>query len=367
MTSTQTREDDLADELSDDKLEGYNVAPSKRGKTTHGSSGGPRISVIDVRDESEPDERLDGYVPENPTSRRAVSSTRVIRPTDATAQLPPAARINGTGSRRSAAARDSLDDDDFLDEAPRAPESGRGRNDLSFDDEAEINRPSRNGMTPIRPRGAPPVPSAGNEFKARRQPAEDFSQNQDPADDIYRVMPDDNFWKISRKQYGTARYFQALTRHNQDRVPDPQKLRPGTEISTPPVALLERRYPDLIEKAPAASSAGGLAEHKGTRPRFERPVAAGAFDDVAERKTDSEATSGYFYNRSGEPMYRVGSDDTLTSIAQRHLGRASRWTEIYDQNRDVLKSPNDLTLGAVIRLPEDASRLSLVPEGDRRR
>ncbi len=65
-------------------------------------------------------------------------------------------------------------------------------------------------------------------------------------------------------------------------------------------------------------------------------------------------------------MYRVGSDDTLTGIAQRHLGRASRWTEIYDQNRDVLKTPNDLTLGTVIRLPDDASRLSLVPENERR-
>ena len=66
-------------------------------------------------------------------------------------------------------------------------------------------------------------------------------------------------------------------------------------------------------------------------------------------------------------MYRIGPDDTLGSIAQKHLGRASRWTEIYDQNQETLGSPDNLKLGTVIQLPSDASRLSLVPEGRSRR
>ena len=46
---------------------------------------------------------------------------------------------------------------------------------------------------------------------------------------------------------------------------------------------------------------------------------------------------------------------------------APRWQEIYDLNQDVLKSPDNLTLGSVIRLPSDASRVGLAPDGDRRR
>ena len=157
-------------------------------------------------------------------------------------------------------------------------------------------------------------------------------------------------------------------RHNREQVPDPQKLRPGTQIMTPAAAVLEQRYPDLIDK-PAASTppSKSAIERSAFRPTFERPAPA---DDPDERMTRADVEdrgSGYFYGRNGEPLYRIGADDTLGSIAQRHLGRASRWQEIFEKNQDVLKTPDNLTLGTVIRLPADASRLGLAPEADRRR
>ena len=63
---------------------------------------------------------------------------------------------------------------------------------------------------------------------------------------------------------------------------------------------------------------------------------------------------------NGAPMYRVGADDTLGGIAQKHLGRFSRWVEIYQINQHRLKDPNALTLGDVLELPADASRVSMV-------
>jgi nucleoid-associated protein YgaU len=356
LSAHQSRDNDFADDFSDEKLEGYDVAQYKHAKTAHSAPAKSRISVINVEDEPAADGRFDGYTSEDRTSRRAVSKTKVIRAADAASNHSP---------------RGSLDDDDFLDEAPQAPEiHGRGTNEAR-NDVREFTRPSRDGMNAIQRRGSPPLPPSGSEFRVHRQFTESSLQPEEPASDMYRVVPGDNFWKISQNQYGTARYFQALTRHNQDRVPDPQKLKPGTAISTPSVALLEKRYPDLIEKSAPAGASGPVADPKETRPRFERPIsdsaAERAFDGVAGKRSQTDTSVGYFYSKSGEPMYRVGSDDTLTGIAQRHLGRASRWTEIYDQNRDVLKSPNDLTLGTVIRLPDDASRLSLVPESERRR
>jgi nucleoid-associated protein YgaU len=60
-------------------------------------------------------------------------------------------------------------------------------------------------------------------------------------------------------------------------------------------------------------------------------------------------------------MYRVGSDDTLTGISQRHLGRASRWSEIFELNQAVMKTPDRMRPGLVLQLPGDASRLSEAP------
>lgn len=72
---------------------------------------------------------------------------------------------------------------------------------------------------------------------------------------------------------------------------------------------------------------------------------------------------GFFVGGQGQPMYKVGSDDTLTSIAQQHLGRASRWNEIFELNKNVLQTPDRLRPGLVIQLPGDASNISRASGG----
>ena len=49
----------------------------------------------------------------------------------------------------------------------------------------------------------------------------------------------------------------------------------------------------------------------------------------------------------------MAEGDTLFNIARYELGKASRWAEIYDLNRDVLgKDFNYLTPGIQLVLPE---------------
>lgn len=62
-------------------------------------------------------------------------------------------------------------------------------------------------------------------------------------------------------------------------------------------------------------------------------------------------------------MYRVGPDDTLSGISQRHLGRSSRWTEIYQLNANLLPAADSLKIGMVLRLPHDASQHRIVGGG----
>lgn len=146
--------------------------------------------------------------------------------------------------------------------------------------------------------------------------------------DFFTVGEKDTYWSISQRVYGSPAYFQALTEFNRSRIRDPRRLRPGMTVLTPPVEELQARYPKLIAK-------GGTAPAEGT------------------------ARPGFLINEAGRPAYRVGEDDTLSKIAQAHLGRASRWVQIYEMNRRLIPNPKALKPGTVLELPGDASRVRI--------
>jgi nucleoid-associated protein YgaU len=163
------------------------------------------------------------------------------------------------------------------------------------------------------------------------------------AGDYYVVQPQDNFWTISRKKYGNARYFQALAELNKSRIPDPSRMRPGMKVSTPPVEVLEERYGQFL---PA-----------GTRVQT----------TAAEDTSAKSAPTGFFISPDGTAKYRTGEHDTLSEIASKHLGRSSRWIQIYEMNRDKLSNPNQVKVGLELALPGDASSVGLSSEVDERR
>lgn len=145
--------------------------------------------------------------------------------------------------------------------------------------------------------------------------------------DICEVKTNDSYWNISKRVYGTARYFSSLALYNRDRIPDPSKLKPGMKVLIPDPKLLEQKYPEFFKDS--------------------------------KRKTKQQA--GYFLQDNGSPAYRIGDRETLSAISQKHLGRASRWIQIYRMNQHILKDPNKLKPGTVIALPEDATNVRVAP------
>lgn len=137
----------------------------------------------------------------------------------------------------------------------------------------------------------------------------------------HTVQPGENYWSISKKQYGSSRYFAALAEWNKRAVPNPRTLRPGVVIDLPSASDLE-------------------------------PLVATASPDgpAPPRSTDTGA-NGMYRTADGEPRYRVGPNETLGSIAVKTLGRASRAVQIYEMNRDSLRSPNMVPVGTVLKLP----------------
>jgi len=143
----------------------------------------------------------------------------------------------------------------------------------------------------------------------------------------YVVQPNDNYWSISKKLYGTDAYFKALAHHNRAKVIDPDRLQLGEEILTPSAAALHDAYPDLCPR-PAHREAA------------QRRALAGGQVPVGRGR-----------------VYVVQEGDNLFNIARYELGKATRWTEIVRLNQERLGSTlsdlNYLTPGMKLVLPDD--------------
>ena len=165
--------------------------------------------------------------------------------------------------------------------------------------------------------------AAFNSQNAEAEPAPDDGTTYE-----YTVVKDgENYSKISRRVYGTTRYFSALAVFNQHRIAEPKHMRPGMVVLTPSKEILEERYPQLFEDS---------------KPRVVEPAAFLLLED-------------------GSPAYRVGERETLSEISKRFLGRSSRWVEILRLNQSNVKDPNKLKPGTILALPADATEVNVVP------
>ncbi len=146
------------------------------------------------------------------------------------------------------------------------------------------------------------------------------------ADGTYVVQFDDNYWSISQRLFGTGGYFQALAKHNDKKYPREDKLKSGDVILAPAAAELEKLYPELCPS-----------------PARRNP-------------TESQPRTAIAPSRpGGGRAYVVQEGDTVYDIARQELGKASRWREIYDLNKDILgKQSLDPAPGTQILLPDDS-------------
>ena len=113
--------------------------------------------------------------------------------------------------------------------------------------------------------------------------------------------------RFPRRSTARARISRRLAEHNRRHSGGEDRLKPGDLISTPPVAQLEKSYPDLCPKPSRR--------------------------EVLQSRESTVSTRHSY--RSGR-TYTVAEGDTLFNIARYELGKASRWAEIYDLNRDML-------------------------------
>jgi hypothetical protein len=175
--------------------------------------------------------------------------------------------------------------------------------------------------------GATDTGSRFNNFAASRasRPAASIQEGGK-----YKLGPNENYWVVSERAYGTGGYFKALAAYNEERHPNPEDLRYGDEIAVPQRAELEQMFPELCPKA-------------GRRPSTQTVAAAAAVSSAP-----------------ADRVYVVEDGDTLFDIARYELGKASRWAELYELNRDAIGDDIDfLAPGTKLILPELTPRETL--------
>lgn len=139
---------------------------------------------------------------------------------------------------------------------------------------------------------------------------------------LHTVVPGDNLFKIAKRYYGDGNLWSKLAEYNTGRIGAKGEVRVGTKL-----------------RIPTADAISG------------RP--AGNVVQLASRVTPPSLPVGRVTaeQRAKPANYTVRKGDTLGAIARRELGSSKRAGEIIRLNKSVLRDPDNVPLGAVLKLP----------------
>ncbi len=82
----------------------------------------------------------------------------------------------------------------------------------------------------------------------------------------------------------------------------------------------------------------------------EKPTPKADFSDVSSGSSSTAPVSAAA-TVANEHEYTVVSGDSLSAIAKREYGDASKWHAIYEANRDTIKNPDLIHPGQKLRIP----------------
>jgi nucleoid-associated protein YgaU len=113
----------------------------------------------------------------------------------------------------------------------------------------------------------------------------------------------------------------------------------------PPPRLSPTRGPSVDNRMPTQPSRPARESVARSDPPAPKPAGSG---------------EPWFGSQEARP-HKIVDGDTLADLAERYLGRADRWIEIYEANRDVLPSPDVLPLGITITIPPPRTGAPVTP------
>lgn len=162
----------------------------------------------------------------------------------------------------------------------------------------------------------------------------------------YTVQPGDTFESISTKFWGSPMFASVVTRAN--------GLGDAGRLLTPGRTIRLVKDPNNLQGvAVAQPDKQPVNPPAVVNPPKQKPTETAKVDPPKQTppKTEppkQESTTTAAKNRT----YVVQSGDSLSKIAKRFYDDASQWERIYEANKNSMKGPHDLKLGAVLIIPE---------------
>lgn len=193
--------------------------------------------------------------------------------------------------------------------------------DSASTDAAKRTRSDRRRETPPEAKAAGGDRSASNKRPAgsgsredpnRSAPSRHARSSPNIAVDTHRLQPGDTLAGLAVSYYGSERHVRLLLDAN-PQITNPDRLQVGAVVKIPPAPRGDRSAPN----------------------------AAGTASEDSASPTGKKRT------------YTVQSGDSFYAIAQSQLGEASRWKELFELNKTLVKGdPKRLQIGQVITLPD---------------
>jgi nucleoid-associated protein YgaU len=144
-------------------------------------------------------------------------------------------------------------------------------------------------------------------------------------DRVHVVASGDSVFKLCAKYYGDGKVWRKLAKYNGLSETPPPALKIGQKLKVPSAEVLLGRAP----VAPAATPS--------------TVIPAGPAPQVRQLLADTGAIK--------TRPYVVKKGDSLAAIAQKELGTIKRANEILELNKKVIKTADNIPLGATLQIP----------------
>lgn len=207
---------------------------------------------------------------------------------------------------------------------------------LSFPSQVNPAAPAASPSQPLTFPSTVPAANAQDQFQAGAlgSAATSFSMGepQEPQYEMYTVKRGDTLGEISKKFLGSTQNFNQIFEANRDQLMNPGDLRIGMTLKIPVPVERQVNFPNQPAQPaqPAQTTVTPPTNNAATAQPAEpaAPASEPAFTE-----------------------YTVKRGESLSIVALRTLDDSERYMEIFEANRDQLKTPNALQPGMVLKIP----------------
>lgn len=129
-----------------------------------------------------------------------------------------------------------------------------------------------------------------------------------------------------------------------------------TEPLPEPIALTPPAISTDVFPVPAPGRDPQFLDESGSQPPGPQSVKAAAAGGATARTPSAPPAVSTMQAGADGAVHEVVAGETLSNIAEKRLGSSRRFLELFEANRDILRSPDSLLPGMKLKLPGAAAK-----------